>query len=99
MKVDEYINDFIDRQKDIKPNPFLSTRIMAKIENSISAQPVAKKASFWQTAALAVSIISVVISGVFIGNALSIDTQNSNVININDRQIENLNLYQFSENE
>lgn len=93
MKTEDYINQFIEREKQIEPNPFLGTRIMASIEN-----PVTKRINTWQTI-IAVASISLVM---FLGFELSgiyssIATQNQ--LSINDSQIEMLHYFQSDSHE
>lgn len=91
MKIDEQIDDFIHQEKQIQPNSFLATRIMAKLEDS---EQVHRKIPALQKLALAVSLALIVMMGIGIGSIGKL-TDNYASININDTQIENLNLYIF----
>jgi len=94
MKTDNYINEFIDREKLTEPNPYLATRIMAKIE-----APKHKKQGVFQYMAVAASISLVITMGVVIGNSYTPAHENYAVLNINDSEIENFALYNSNGNE
>jgi len=66
MKADDYINEFINKEKQTEPNPFLSTRIMARIE-----APVARRVHLWQSFAVAASFGIVVFMGIQLGGFYS----------------------------
>lgn len=86
MNTDNYINDYIQREKEIKPNHFLSTQIMSKIE-----APSAKKTHLWYGIAVAASISLVMLLGTQLGQ---ISTYNHpTALNINDSEIENFIYY------
>lgn len=97
MKTENYIDDFIQREKQTEVNPFLSTRVMAQIEKS--QQPVVRKAPVWQTIAVAASLAAVAFLGITIGNSYVENTSQEIMVNINDSQIENLGYYNFDDYE
>jgi len=86
MNTDKYINGYIQREKEIKPNPFLSTRIMSKIE-----APLAKRVKVWYSVAVAASISIVIFLGVQLGQITTPDRNTA--LNINDSEIENFMYY------
>lgn len=86
MNTDKYINDYIQREKEIKSNPFLSTQIMSKIE-----APLDKKVTVWYSIAVAASISVVIFLGTQIGQLSS--SESSTALNINDSEIENFMYY------
>ncbi|MEI6752228.1 MAG: hypothetical protein WCK78_03580 [Paludibacter sp.] len=94
MKTDEYINEFINREKQIEPNPYLATRVMAKIETTKQ-----KKLGVFQYIAVAASISLVITMGVVIGNSYTPAHDNYARLNINDSEIENFALYNSDGNE
>lgn len=98
MKPDEYIDDFIRKEKQEQMNPFLATKIMAEVEALDSIISPKKKISVWQYMTVAASIILIMIMGISI-DSIGKQTKNPNSIsvNINDSQIENLSCY-ISEN-
>lgn len=97
MKTEHHIDEFIRREKETVPNPYLSTRIMAKIEGL--GKEERRKSPLWQTLALAASIAAVAFLGVSIGNSYAESGTSERILNINDRQIESLGYYHFDEYE
>jgi hypothetical protein len=93
MKTEDYINQFIEREKQIEPNPFLGTRIMASIEN-----PVTKRVNTWHTI-IAVASISLVMFLGFELSTLYISTSTPNELSINDSHIEMFHFYQSDSHE
>ena len=94
MKTDDYLNKFIEREKQTEPNPYLATRIMANIE-----APIQKKQGVFQYIAVAASISLVITMGVVIGNSYAPAHEKYAVLNINDSEIENFALYNSDSNE
>lgn len=82
MNTDKHIKDYIQREREIQPNPFLSTRIMSKIE-----APLEEKTTVWYRVAVAASIGLVIFIGVQLGQLSP--TDRSTALNINDSAIEN----------
>jgi len=94
MKTDDYISQFIEREKNTAHNPYLATRIMAKIE-----APKYKTHGVVQYIAVAASIALVVMMGMVLGNSYTSSPEQYAGININDREIENFALYNTDDNE
>ena len=94
MKTDDYIDEFIDREKKIEHNPYLATRIMAKIEF-----PKHKLPAFIRYTAVAASISLVVMMGIVIGNNYTTVPKQYAGININDSELENFIQYNTDDNE
>lgn len=97
MKTEQHIDEFIRREKETVPNPYLSTRVMAKIEGLEKVER--RRAPLWHTLALAAGIAAVAFLGVSIGNSYVESGTPEKILNINDRQIENLGYYNLGENE
>jgi anti-sigma-K factor RskA len=97
MNTEHHINELIRREKETGLNPFLVTRVMAKIEGA--EKVVRIRAPFWQTFVLATSIVVVTFLGITIGNSYEESSTPEMIMNINDRQIENLGYYNFAEDE
>lgn len=97
MKTEHHIDEFIRRAKETVPNPYLSTRVMAKIEGLEKVER--RKSPLWQALALAASMAAVAFLGVSIGNSYVESGTSERILNINDRQIENLGYYTLDENE
>ncbi|MBK5195939.1 MAG: hypothetical protein JJE08_07935 [Proteiniphilum sp.] len=96
MHTEHPIDELIRREKETEPNPFLVTRVMAKIEG---AKKMRSRAPLWQTITLAAGIAAVAFLGVSIGNSYVENGTAEVALNINDRQIENLGYYNLGDNE
>ena len=94
MKTDDYINEFIDKEKKIEHNPYLATRIMAKIE-----VPTHKIPGIFRYTAVAACISVVVMMGIVIGDSYTTVPKQYAGININDSEMENFTLYNSEGNE
>jgi len=92
MKIDNYIDDFISKEKEEQVNPYLATRVLAKLEKN--EEPVIFKAvaPLWKNLAIAASFALVIAVGFGLGSMVKGDKEYIS-ININDAQLENLNLY------
>lgn len=97
MKTEQHIDEFIRREKETIPNPYLSTRVIAKIEGLEKVER--KKNTLWQTLALAAGMAAVAFLGVSIGSSDVKSGTKERILNINDRQIENLGYYNLGEDE
>jgi hypothetical protein len=91
MKTEEYIDNYIEQQLKIEPNPYLTTRIMSKLDsinekNAFNFSPIQK---IGITASIAASIMI----GIMLGTNYKSDTSNSMSININDSKIENFQIF------
>ena len=88
MKTDNYKNDHIDnyvnREKETEPNPFLSSLIMNRIQ-----APLTKKMIVWHSIAVAASISIVIFLGIRLGGMNNIGSNDYSALNINDSEIEN----------
>lgn len=96
MNTDRYIDELIRKEKEIKANPFLSTRIMAGIAEKKEVKHISP---FWQTLAVAASISIVLTLGIGVGSLYTQNQQEYADLHINDSRIENLNLYNTIGNE
>ncbi|MDR3653821.1 MAG: hypothetical protein P4L34_12740 [Paludibacter sp.] len=94
METEDYINEYINREKQQEHNPYLATRIMEKIE-----APKHKIPRFFQYTAVAASISIAVIMGIVIGDSYAPIQKKYTGLNINDSEIENFALYNSDSNE
>lgn len=94
MKTDDYIKEYVEREKLTEHNRYLTTRIMAKVN-----APKRKISGILQTLAVAASITGVVMMGIVIGNTYAPVSEQYAGININDSEIENFVLYNTESNE
>ncbi|MGE4568198.1 MAG: hypothetical protein AB7C90_03330 [Bacteroidales bacterium] len=86
MDTEFYIDRMIEREKGQQPDPFLSTRVMARIA------PAASGYRFWLRGSLAaLSLAVVLLSGIHLGRSLA-DSQETR-LPIDDTTIENLDFY------
>ncbi len=101
MKTEQYIDELIKREKQMEPNPFLTTRVMAAIEKSEkqSQRSELKRVPLWQAVLVTMSLVAVALLGITIGNAYVDSTSSKMVVNINDSQIENLGFYNIADYE
>ncbi|MGI6573932.1 MAG: hypothetical protein ACOX19_11160 [Fermentimonas sp.] len=92
MKLDEHIDDFIRKEKEAQVNPYLATRVLAKLEEHDETTVLVKSAPIWKKAVVAASIVLVMAAGFGLGSMIKGEKDYIS-ININDAQLENLNLY------
>lgn|SRR5690554_6742591 len=97
METEKYIDEFIKREQQTEPNPFLSTRVMAAIEEN--RQSVNRKPSLWQIAVVTGSLTAVAFLGISIGNSYVSKAEPATILNINDSQIEKLSYYNLDDYE
>ncbi len=94
MNADDLLNDFIEKEKQIKVNPYFTLQVMRKIE-----QPIERMKISWQIALVAFSVVVVVFLGIGLGSLYVADNKDYAALNINDSQIENFQLYSVSNHE
>ncbi|HHT23774.1 MAG TPA: hypothetical protein GXZ87_10795 [Bacteroidales bacterium] len=99
MKLEDYIDDFIRKEKQQQVNPYLATRVLAKLDETETIVPIRKKAPVWQSLAVAASLALIVVMRIEIGSMAKMSQNNYASLNINDAQLENLNLYKFDDYE
>lgn len=91
MKTEGFIDEIIEKEKQIESNPFLSTRIMSKIATENT--PLNKRVYFFRLLVVVASIALVMRIGVSIGKIYDENKIGNITLNINDSQIENLFYY------
>lgn len=94
MNAEKNIQEFINRDKQIQPNPFLSTRIMARIET-----PQVEIVSRWKPVVLTVFLLLAVIMGISIGKSYRPASDSDTGVSINDRDIEGLAYFNMNGDE
>ncbi len=94
MKTEDHIDKLIRREKEMVPNPYLSTRVMAKIEGL--KQVERRRTPFRQAIALAAGFAAAILLGVSLGNSYVENGTPDIALNINDAQMENLQYYLYS---
>ncbi|MDD2513586.1 MAG: hypothetical protein PHS71_10110 [Proteiniphilum sp.] len=97
MTTNHLIDELIRREKEMLPDPLLTSRVMTRMKSAAIEEK--RAVPLWQAIAVAGSIAAAAFLGNFIGSN-SVDCETSaKRININDRQIENLGYYYFGEDE
>jgi hypothetical protein len=96
--IDHLIESFVERERNTASNPFLSTRVMAAIDQERNSKwlflsPV------WRTAVLALSLLVAVFAGMVTGNLYQTKNDAIDVVLINDDKMENFGLYNEVSNE
>ncbi|MDD5186464.1 MAG: hypothetical protein PHS84_14505 [Paludibacter sp.] len=95
MKTEDYINDFITREKQTEINPYLSSKIMASIASPVER----KKTTLWVNLAVAASIAVVLMIGFQLGGMYVTNQEQYAGMTINDSEIESFTLYNSDDNE
>ena len=93
METDELITEFVNKEKELDHNPFLTTRIMA------SLSPQRKSIGYFQYAGIAACISTVIVLGISIGNTYDKTPKQYSELNINDSEMENFAIYNARNNE
>lgn len=94
MNTEDYINEYIRKEKATQPNPYLASRIMTKIEQPqrlAFTQRTTLQVSIWQTVAIVASFVLVIAAGISTGSIYSDNQFGATALNIDDNQIENRN--------
>ena len=95
MKTEDYINDFIAREKQTEMNPYLSSKIMENIESPVEL----RKTTYWANFAIAASIALILVAGFQLGGLYTTNPEQYAGITINDSEIENFTIYNTNDNE
>jgi hypothetical protein len=91
MKTEKYIDNYIEEQLKIELNPYLTTQIMAKLENEPHNNLF--NLSGIQKLGIIFSVAASIMAGVILGTNYTSDTSTSLSININDSSIENFQMF------
>ncbi|HWI93226.1 MAG TPA: hypothetical protein VNT20_18235 [Flavisolibacter sp.] len=97
---DEMIEAFIETERSITANPFLSTRIMASIEGKKRKQH--KFYPTWQNIAMSLGVILAIFAGIKAGSLYhtsQIKNDHATIIFMNDDKMEHFVFYQQTANE
>lgn len=95
MKTEDYIDQFIEKEKQLEPNPYLATRVML----SIGKKDIIQKKPVWHTIIAAASISLVIFTGLQISNLHNPASSQEKGLVINDSHIESLHYYQTESHE
>ncbi len=99
------LDTFLEKELEIKPNPFLAAKVMEKIiaQNINHLEESTPERTLVFKFAMTLSAAAVLALGVFLGNSFTLSNRynsqqnNSIAVNINDSQLENLYLYNVEE--
>jgi len=94
------IDSFIETQRNLSPNPFLATRVMASI--NVENRNQASLFPAWQGIAMAFSLIVGIAAGMQLGSLYTPDTirnEDATVLFISDDKMEHFMFYQQKANE
>lgn len=94
MDAERNIQGFINREKQIQPNPFLATRIMARIET-----PQVERVSRWRPVVLTVCLLLTIVVGIGLGKSYRPTADTYSGISINDSDIEGLAYFNLNGDE
>lgn len=95
MKINEHIDSFVENEKKTEVTPFLTTRVMSKLEyiNNNAFEPTTKL----QKLAFAACIAIVAIVGIHMGKIYTTKPGEEISLNIDDMRMENLSIYNFND--
>ena len=98
--IDVMIDSFIETERNIQPNPFLSTRVLASIDSEKERQ--IKFYPAWQTIVMSLGIVASIVVGIKTGSLYD-RSQDKNdqatTVVINDDKMEHFAFYQQTANE
>lgn len=86
-------DEFIRKEKDIRPSVFLTERIMEGVDR-VGAYPRHRSERWIQAMAVAASITLALVLGIGLGKSYRTTASESVVWNIDDNRLENLMLYE-----
>ncbi|OQB29114.1 MAG: hypothetical protein BWY08_02236 [Bacteroidetes bacterium ADurb.Bin174] len=93
--LDDHIDNFIRKDKQEQVNPYLATRVLAKLEEYDETAVIVP---IWKKVAVVASFALVIAAGFKLGSFAQGEKEYIS-ININDAQLENLNFYTFIDHE
>lgn len=90
--IDEMINKVIQEERNEEFNPFLSTRVMAVIQER-QYQKEKKISPAWKTMMVAAGITAAVFLGISIGGIYESESRNDGIVLSNDGTMENFGFF------
>lgn len=87
------LDQYIQKELEIKPSPYLSSKVMEKIDNQ------SRRVSIAFNFAMAAGVAAVLVMGIFLGSNYTTNKDNGEqlALNINDTHLESLHLYVIEE--
>jgi len=95
----KFINEYIEREKNVSPTPFLAERIVQNINEACKQEEKIFKTELSKNIAVAASFAAVVLMGVAFGNSYQTKASNQNRLVIDDRYMEHLHIFKKTKNE
>lgn len=95
MNINEHIDHFVENEKKIEATPFLTTRIMSKVEKV--EQATSETTTKFQKLAFVASIALVAVIGINIGKVYTVKNGEEISLNVDDMKMENLSIYNFND--
>ena len=88
-KNDNILDRYIQKELEVKPSPYLSSKVMERIGNR------SRRVSIAFNFAMAAVVAAVLVTGIFLGSNYTTrnDKGEQLALNINDTHLENLHLY------
>ena len=96
--IQEVIENFIREERNTAFNPFISTRIMAAIEQSNAPEPKQVMPA-WKSAIVAMSLVAALFTGIATGGLYQSKNETNDIVLINDHSMEHFDLYVEMDNE
>lgn len=96
--IQQKIDQFIQEERNVAFNPFLSTRILAAIDKKDKVETFTALPA-WKTAIVAISMVVALITGIAAGNLYQSDNKEPDVVLMNDNRMENFGFFNEMENE
>lgn len=90
--IESMIDGLIQEERAKESNPFLSTRIMAAIEQK-RFQTEKRASPIWKTIMVAAGVIAAVFLGISIGNTYETESRSVSIMLSNDGAMENFSFY------
>jgi len=97
--MEKLINEYIEREKNVSPAPFLAERIMQNINEIGKQEEKVFKTGLLRNIAVAASFAAVVLTGVVLGNSYQAKASNQDRLVIDDRYMEHLHIFENTKNE
>jgi poly(3-hydroxybutyrate) depolymerase len=97
--MENFINEYIEREKNMSPAPFLAERIMQNINETGKQEERIFKTGLSRNIAVAASFAAVVLMGIAFGNSYQAKASNQDKLVIDDRYMEHLHIFENTKNE
>jgi quinol-cytochrome oxidoreductase complex cytochrome b subunit len=96
--VSRLIENFIQEEREISINPFISTRIMEAIREK-GIREVNQALPAWKAALVAFCLVVAVFTGIAVGNLYQPPIATNEVVLMNDNRMEHFEFYSQLDNE